>query len=267
MNTKRKKGFTLVELLVVIAIIALLMSMLVPALQRARRLARKVVCASNMRQWGIAISAYAAANDGYFPNNGYDPVRNSRDFAEVSGIMSQFFEDYLFKLDQKATKAGTNILFCPTETYHRWRYQGQWDVIDPRDWIDKGMIGYNVLFGNDWDLIRSINSPSKYTLPTCPNGLKWVTRKMMGGNYSKGPILSDFMYSWGRDRWYNEAPISSHASLKDFAPEGGNFLFEDGSVRWYRGVHNGMESFHGGEIKIGGIEGPWLVYFGLPDVR
>ncbi len=53
MNPKRKGGFTLIELLVVIAVIALLMSILVPALQRARKQARKLLCATNMHDWGI----------------------------------------------------------------------------------------------------------------------------------------------------------------------------------------------------------------------
>ena len=55
----RKKGFTLVELLVVISIIALLMAILLPALGRARAFARRDVCANRIRQFMIAIMAYA----------------------------------------------------------------------------------------------------------------------------------------------------------------------------------------------------------------
>lgn len=63
--THRSKGFTLVELLVVISIIALLISVLLPALSSARDAARSVRCLSNMRQIGISNSSYANDYNGY----------------------------------------------------------------------------------------------------------------------------------------------------------------------------------------------------------
>jgi prepilin-type N-terminal cleavage/methylation domain-containing protein/prepilin-type processing-associated H-X9-DG protein len=65
------RAFTLIELLVVIAVIALLMAILMPALQRVRRQARTVACQSNLRQWGILHAAYAAENDGRLPSAEY----------------------------------------------------------------------------------------------------------------------------------------------------------------------------------------------------
>ena len=62
-----RRGFTLVELLVVIAIIALLMGILMPALQRAREQAKSAICTSNMRQIGLGANLYAEASDLYVP--------------------------------------------------------------------------------------------------------------------------------------------------------------------------------------------------------
>jgi len=64
---RKGAGYTLVELLVVIAIVVVLLSMLLPALQRARTVARQTACMSNLRQWGQAITAYAMDNSGQIP--------------------------------------------------------------------------------------------------------------------------------------------------------------------------------------------------------
>ena len=63
-SMNERKGFTLIELLVVIAIIALLMSILMPALARVREQARTVSCQANLRQWGFVSMMYAEDNDG-----------------------------------------------------------------------------------------------------------------------------------------------------------------------------------------------------------
>jgi prepilin-type N-terminal cleavage/methylation domain-containing protein len=72
---KKRKRFTLTELLIVIAIIAILASMLLPALNRARDLAKSVSCISNLRQLGTLINLYTDDYNGFlFPveNNAYD---------------------------------------------------------------------------------------------------------------------------------------------------------------------------------------------------
>jgi prepilin-type N-terminal cleavage/methylation domain-containing protein/prepilin-type processing-associated H-X9-DG protein len=72
MLMRRKNGFTLVELLVVIAIIALLLSILMPALGRVREQGRKVKCALFQKQIGLAFALYAQTNKDYFPPDWQD---------------------------------------------------------------------------------------------------------------------------------------------------------------------------------------------------
>jgi prepilin-type N-terminal cleavage/methylation domain-containing protein/prepilin-type processing-associated H-X9-DG protein len=77
-NTTRipatSRGFSLVELLCVITIIAVLASMLSPALQRMRLSAQSVACASNLRQIGIAVNLYVADHDNTYPCIETDPT-------------------------------------------------------------------------------------------------------------------------------------------------------------------------------------------------
>lgn len=63
----RRRGFTLIELLVVIAIIALLMSIMMPTLGRAKKLAKTILCMNNLKNWGLWFNFYTSENDHYFP--------------------------------------------------------------------------------------------------------------------------------------------------------------------------------------------------------
>lgn len=102
-------GFTLVELLVVISIIAMLLSILVPSLSAARRKARKVVCQSNVKQWGVMLVLYTGDNDSRFfpgPSGKVPPPSDPWDTGDVWAIELEpyYFGDSKIRLCPEAIK-------------------------------------------------------------------------------------------------------------------------------------------------------------------
>ena len=111
---KNKRAFTLIELLVVISIIALLMSVLMPALGRVRGQAKSITDRANLRQWGICYSMYANENEGfYIPGN---PSGQRPDWNHVYKL-HDYYKNMKLLLCPMATKPNEGDRISPFKAY------------------------------------------------------------------------------------------------------------------------------------------------------
>ncbi len=117
--SKGKYGFTLIELLVVISIIALLMSIMLPALGMVKKLSQATVCMSNLRQWGVVHQMYANDNDDRLPTSSWSMFNGFYDYEYFLGkgewppwfpwpvTLFKYYKDPQLLLCPSAKKRGT----------------------------------------------------------------------------------------------------------------------------------------------------------------
>jgi prepilin-type N-terminal cleavage/methylation domain-containing protein/prepilin-type processing-associated H-X9-DG protein len=192
----RRRAFTLIELLVVIAIISLLVSILLPSLQRAWDLAKKVVCATNLRSIDFVFRLYAEDNDGWAPFSYVRPSDNRPD-----SNWTVFFESYLDLPGGRvyATDPAGTIFACPSFG----RFGINIDLTAPRYFE----INYWV---RGW-AHRVDDVPDPSLILRLGDSVDWHVGYILCAPPSSGGL------------WY----------LFDKHLGGANFLFFDGQVNWF----------------------------------
>ena len=234
----RKRGFTLIELLVVIAIIALLLSIITPALQQVKDRARRIMCGNALRQWGIAISACASANNNLMKTvrrwgGGSDP---GIPYPHYIGAVPDFglasVEDYMrpdefsvyeispyincVSKDFYQTGSTSPILTCPSaggDFIAQWCTE-TWEMFCAPDDIRTGPPEFFIEPGYAYWVIGGIDPPLEADGPGVsePDGSANIYRDLTVEMLSPKRLLMSevmnldggsplFRYNHGRDGW------------------------------------------------------------------
>ena len=143
-------AFTLIELLVVIAIIAILASILLPALSVVKEKARGINCTSNLKQVGFAIDCYVEDYNCYYPNS------HSSKGIWQSHLCPDYIQQSQYDTMRSKPAKPPSVFICPTDIMvHRFAYNGGFDP--PPGWLYYG--GYYGSYGANYRLFTVGSNP------------------------------------------------------------------------------------------------------------
>ena len=149
MATRKYRAFTLIELLVVIAIIALLLSIVLPSLGKAKSYAKRIVCCNNLRQQSLGTMVYSNENNTFVPCPLAYQITGSGSSANVTLRGPWFWDVSFWFTDQLCEYAGfektdTEIFTCPANKMRKpgdalwWQFTESTTGPSPQPMIDEG---------------------------------------------------------------------------------------------------------------------------------